>query len=64
MKIINISKLTNKNPTKDITEDDKKNKLILSTGKKKRIVKISKNIIFGGNQIPIIAGPNGVEMEI
>lgn len=61
MKIINISKLTNKNPTKDITEDDKKNKLILSTGKKKRIVKISKNIIFGGNQIPIIAGPNGVE---
>ena len=61
MKTINISNITNKNPTKDITEDDKKNKLILSTGKKKRIVKISKNIIFGGSQIPIIAGPNGVE---
>ena len=42
MKIINISKLTNKNPTKDITEDDKKNKLILSTGKKKELLKFQK----------------------
>ena len=54
--------LSNKYPTKDITEDDRKNKLPISTSKKKeRLIKISKDIIFGSNQIPIIAGPNGVE---
>ena len=57
---INVSNLTNKNPTKDIS-DDKKNKLMLSTGKVRRDVKISKDVIFGRKKIPIIAGPNGVE---
>ena len=33
-----IANLTNKQPTKDITLDDKKNKLPLSTSKTKRIV--------------------------
>ena len=54
-------KLSNKEPTKDISKDDIDNKLPLSTSKNKRLVKISKNIIFGSNSIPVIAGPNGVE---
>lgn len=59
--MIRVKNLTNKEPTKDITLDDIKYKLPLSTSKKKRIVKISKNISFGGLNLPIIAGPNGVE---
>ena len=39
--------LSNKFPTKDITLDDKKNKLPLSTSNKKRIVDIGDGIIFG-----------------
>ena len=62
MKInLNKKNLSNKEPTKDITKDDIKNKLPLSTSKKKRQVKISKDIIFGSSHLPIIAGPNGVE---
>ena len=38
-------KLSNKEPTKDISRDDLKSKIPLSTSKKKRIVKISKNLI-------------------
>jgi 3-deoxy-7-phosphoheptulonate synthase len=53
--------LSNKEPTKDISRDDIDNKLPLSTSKNKRLVKVSKNIIFGSNAIPVIAGPNGVE---
>ncbi len=53
--------LSNKFPTKDITLDDKKNKLPLATSKIKRIVDIGDGIKFGGKNIPIIAGPNGVE---
>lgn len=53
--------LSNKEPTKDISKDDIDNKLPLSTSKNKRLVKVSKNIIFGSNAIPVIAGPNGVE---
>lgn len=54
--------LSNKFPTKDITYDDKKNKLPLSTSKKiKRIIDIGNGVKFGSNNIPIIAGPNGVE---
>ena len=53
--------LSNKFPTKDITLDDKKNKLPLSTSNKKRIVDIGGGIIFGEKKIPVIAGPNGVE---
>ena len=53
--------LSNKEPTKDISRDDRDNKLPLSTSKNKRLVKLSKNIIFDSNAIPVIAGPNGVE---
>ena len=56
-----VKNLSNKNPTKDITIDDKYNKLKLSTANKKVFVKVDKNIIFGGKNIPVIAGPNGVE---
>jgi 3-deoxy-7-phosphoheptulonate synthase len=59
--MIRVKNLTNKEPTKDITLNDIKYKLPLSTSKKKRIVKISKNISFGGLNLPVIAGPNGVE---
>ncbi len=57
----NVKKLSNKEPTKDISVDDLKFKIPLSTSKKKKIVKISKNLSFGGDKLPIIAGPNGVE---
>ena len=56
-----VKNLSNKEPTKDITLDDIKYKLPLSTSKKRREVKISKDISFGGKNLPIIAGPNGVE---
>ena len=55
--------LSNKNPTKDISLDDKVNKLKISTSKKKRSVNISKGLVFGKKNIPIIAGPNGVESK-
>ena len=61
MKKIFKKNLSNKFPTKDITLDDKINKLPLSTSKTKRIVDIGDGIKFGGKNIPIIAGPNGVE---
>lgn len=54
--------LSNKFPTKDISTDDRKNKLPLSTSKKKKIVvDIGNGVKFGSADIPIIAGPNGVE---
>ena len=56
-----VKNLSNKNPTKDITQDDKKNKLTLSTANKKITVKVDEKVVFGGKNIPIIAGPNGVE---
>ena len=62
MKLI-VKNLSNKNPTKDISLDDKINKLKISTSKKRRIVNISKNLVFGEKNIPIIAGPNGVESK-
>ena len=56
--------LSNKYPTKDITLDDKKNKLPLSTSKKsKKVIDIGNGVKFGLKQIPIIAGPNGVESQ-
>tara|TARA_B100000965_G_C19557952_1_gene743122 strand:- start:715 stop:1623 length:909 start_codon:yes stop_codon:yes gene_type:complete len=60
-KIITKSNLSNKEPTKDISKDDIKNKIPLVASKNLKRVKISKDIVFGSNQIPIIAGPNGVE---
>lgn len=60
---INVKNLSNKNPTKDISEDDIKNKLMLSTSKGKKIIKIGNDLSFGEKKIPIIAGPNGVENQ-
>ena len=56
-----IKNLSNNQPTKDISLDDIKYKLPRSTSKKNIQVKISDNIIFSRNNLPIIAGPNGVE---
>ena len=61
MKKLNVKNLSNKEPTKDISLDDLKYKIPLSTSKKKIEVKISKDIVFGSKNIPVIAGPNGVE---
>jgi 3-deoxy-7-phosphoheptulonate synthase len=58
-----VKNLSNKFPTKDITKDDKINKLKLSTSKNKITVDIGDGVIFGGKEIPIIAGPNGVESK-
>lgn len=62
-KNIFIKNLTNKNPTKDISNDDLKYKLIRSTSKKKKIVKVNEKVIFQENSLPIIAGPNGIESK-
>ena len=56
-----VANLSNKQPTKDITLDDIKYKIKKITSKKKNKVIISKDIIFSDKNIPIIAGPNGVE---
>ena len=60
-KKIFVKSLSNKFPTKDITLDDQKDKLKLSTSKKNIIVDIGDGVIFGKKEIPIIAGPNGIE---
>ena len=56
-----VKNLSNKNPTKDITIDDIRYKIPKITSKKKITIKVNKNIIFSQKNIPIIAGPNGVE---
>jgi 3-deoxy-7-phosphoheptulonate synthase len=54
--------MDNKFPGKDITIDDLKNKFPLASSLyKKKIIKISNKISFGGKQFPIIAGPNTIE---
>ena len=63
MKKYYIKNLSNKNPTKDISDDDLKSKIPLSSSKKKYKVNIGNNITFGSKNIPIIAGPNGVESQ-
>ena len=63
MKNINKNKLSNKEPTKDISADDIKYKIPLATNSKKKIIKLNDKVIFGGNKIPVISGPNGVENE-
>ncbi len=60
-KKIFVKNLINNQPTKDITLDDIKNKIFRITSKKKITVKVSKDIVFSSNTLPIIAGPNGVE---
>lgn len=54
--------MENKFPGKDISEEDHKSKFPLSSIKnKKKVVKISKDISFGSNLVPVIAGPNTLE---
>ena len=47
--------------TKDITEDDIQYKIPKVTSKEKINVKVTEKIVFNNKNIPIIAGPNGVE---
>lgn len=61
MKKIFVKKLSNKQPTKDITPDDIKYKIKKVTSKKKVVVSIGGNLEFSEKTLPIIAGPNGVE---
>ena len=54
--------MENKFPGKDISEDDLKDKSPLSSSKnKKKLIKVAKDISFGSNDVPIIAGPNTLE---
>ena len=54
--------MDNKFPGKDITESDLKDKFPLSSSNnKKKIIKIDNDISFGGDVVPIISGPNGIE---
>ena len=55
--------MDNKFPGKDISLDDLKSKIPLcakKNNKHKSIVKV-RNVEFGGNKIPFLAGPNTVE---
>ena len=61
IKNLYVKNLSNKQPTKDITLDDIKNKIPLITSKKKIDVRVSKEIVFSESTLPIISGPNGVE---
>ena len=56
-----VKNLSNKQPTKDITDDDIKYKLKKITSKKKVKVIVGGEIEFSEKTLPIIAGPNGVE---
>ena len=56
-----IKNLSNKNPTKDLTEDDIKYKIPKITKKQNITVKVNNKVSFSKKNLPIIAGPNGVE---
>ena len=56
-----VKNLSNKQPTKDITDDDIKYKIKKITSKKKVKVIVGGEIEFSEKTLPIIAGPNGVE---
>ena len=54
--------MDNKFPGKDISDSDLKDKFPLSSSlNKKKIIKINDDISFGGDVVPIISGPNGIE---
>ena len=54
--------MENKFPGKDISDSDLKDKFPLVSSKNtKKIVEISKEISFGANDVPIMAGPNTLE---
>ena len=52
-----VKQLSNKFPTKDITKDDKINKLKLSTSKDKITVDIGDGVVFGKKEIPSFFQP-------
>jgi len=54
--------LDNKFPGKDISLSDLKDKIPLVTKKGRKIVDVN-GVIFGGEKIPIFAGPNMVESQ-
>ena len=56
-----VQNLSNKQPTKDITFDDIRYKIKKITSKKEKVVRVSKDVFFSKKNIPLIAGPNGVE---
>ena len=56
-------KLSNKFPTKDITQDDLKYKLKLINSKLKKKIKVNSKISITEKKLPIIAGPNGIESK-
>ena len=54
--------MENKFPGKDISDSDLKDKFPLVSSKNtKKIVEIWKEISFGANDVPIMAGPNTLE---
>lgn len=61
MKKIYIKNLSNKFPSKDITKEDIETKLFKICKKKIRKVVIKNKISFDKINVPIIAGPNGIE---
>ena len=56
-------KLSNKFPTKDITQDDLKYKLKLINSKLKKKIKVNSKISITEKKLPIIAGPNGMKVK-
>ena len=63
MKNIYIKKLSNKYPSKDITEDDLIYKLKIINSKIKRSIKVNNRININSKNLPIISGPNGLESK-
>lgn len=64
MKKLYVKNLSNKFPSKDITEEDILFKLKKICSKKKRKIKIKDQIFFDKTNIPVIAGPNGVDSKV
>ena len=62
MKIF-VKNLSNKQPTKDITDDDIKYKIKKITSKKKVKVIVGGEIEFSEKTLPIIAGPKVLKVE-
>jgi len=54
-------RISNKFPSKDITKEDLKNKLILISKKEKIEIKLNNKFFLKKNNLALIAGPNGVE---
>ena len=53
--------MDNKFPGKDITDSDLKDKFPYLLHSIKKKIKINNEISFGGDVVPIISGPNGIE---